>query len=102
MWQNRETRIGEEGLGSRRPCEQRDYDTENKRPVAVCSIDAEDLHAWMVSQGWAIAYRKFSTDYVDEEDDARAKKNGAWRGEFVPPMKWKHGARLPSETKVQP
>src|SRR3954447_2112291 len=43
-------------------CEQRDYDAEHKRPVAVCSTDGEDLNAWMVSEGWAVAYRKFSND----------------------------------------
>jgi endonuclease YncB( thermonuclease family) len=67
-------------LGREVHCEQRDYDSAHKRPVAVCSVDGEDVNAWMVSEGWAIAYRKFSMDYVDEENDAHAKRKGAWRG----------------------
>jgi hypothetical protein len=83
-------------------CEQRDYDAEHKRPVAVCSIDGEDLNASMVSDGWAIAYVRFSNDYVDEENEAHAKGKGAWRGNFVPPWEWRKGKRLPSESKTQP
>jgi hypothetical protein len=49
---------------------------------------AEDVNAWMVSQGWAIAYRRFSMDYVDEENNAHAKRKGAWRGHFVPAWEW--------------
>src|SRR5438093_5176422 len=54
----------------------------------------------MVSEGWAIAYRKFSMDYVDEENDAHAKRKGAWRGQFVPAWEWRRGVRLPSESKL--
>ena len=38
-------------------CEQRDID-RYKRFVAVCSLGNVDLNAWMVRQGWAIAYRQ--------------------------------------------
>jgi endonuclease YncB( thermonuclease family) len=55
-------------------CEQRDYDAVHKRPVAVCSMDGEDLNAWMVSEGWAVAYRRFSNDYVDEEKKLRPRR----------------------------
>jgi len=40
------------------------------RIVAVCSTGGEDLSAWMVRQGWALAYRHYSTAYVADEDAA--------------------------------
>lgn len=60
------------------------------RTVAVC-FDAgdEDLGAWMVRAGVAIAYRKYSTAYVDDEDTARRARRGLWAGEFVEPSKWR-------------
>jgi hypothetical protein len=33
----------------------------------VCRAGGEDLNAWLVSQGWALAYRHYSTAYVEEE-----------------------------------
>ena len=50
---------------------------------------AGDLHQPVVGQGWALAYRKYSTDYVAEEADAKAKKLGLWRGQFVAPWDWR-------------
>jgi hypothetical protein len=41
----------------------------------------------------ALAYRKYSTEYVDEEDAARAAQLGIWRGGFVPPWEWRSGQR---------
>ena len=35
---------------------------------------------WMVIQGWALAYRYYSSDYVRQEERASAKKRGIWQG----------------------
>jgi endonuclease YncB( thermonuclease family) len=51
-------------------CEQRDID-RYKRVVAVCRAGNEDLNAWLVREGHAVAYRQFSTAYVRAEDEAR-------------------------------
>ena len=69
-------------------CEQRDVD-RYQRVVAVCHVGGEDMGAWLVSEGWALAYRRYSTDYVDEEDGARTSRRGLWRGEFIPPWEWR-------------
>ena len=74
-------------------CEERDRDRYG-RIVAVCRVAGEDLNAWMVSQGWALAYRKYSTDYVSQERAAKAARRGLWRGAFVPPWDWRRGKRL--------
>ena len=33
-----------------------------------------DLNAWMVAQGWALAYRRYSRAYVDEKRAANMAK----------------------------
>ena len=39
-------------------CAERDRDRYG-RIVAVCRVGGADLNAWMVEQGWAVAYRKY-------------------------------------------
>ena len=79
-------------------CEQRDVDRYG-RVVAVCRAGAEDLNAWMVAQGWALAYRQYSTAYVGQEDAAHAAGLGIWRGAFTAPWDWRHGQRTPTITE---
>ncbi len=73
-------------------CEQRDVD-RYKRVVAVCRSGEEDLNAWLVRQGHAVAYRRYSMDYVTAEDEARIEKRGIWSGEFTLPWLWRRGER---------
>jgi endonuclease YncB( thermonuclease family) len=77
-------------------CDQQDID-RYKRIVAICRLGDEYLNAWMVRQGWALAYRQYSLDYVDEESAARAAKAGIWVGRFIEPWKWRRGARLTAD-----
>ncbi len=74
-------------------CAEKDRDRYG-RIVAVCRAGGQDLNAWLVAEGWALAYRRYSTDYVDEEGTARAARKGVWRGPFVPPWDWRRGQRL--------
>jgi endonuclease YncB( thermonuclease family) len=46
----------------------------------------------LVSAGWALAYRRYSMDYVDAEDEARKAKRGMWSGSFVKPLIWSASA----------
>ena len=73
-------------------CAQRGRDRYG-RVIAVCRKNREDINAWLVSQGWALAYRRHSRAYVDEEAAAQAAKRGIWRGEFVPPWEWRNKQR---------
>jgi endonuclease YncB( thermonuclease family) len=83
-------------------CEPRDTDRYG-RIVAICRAGSEDLNAWMVAQGWALAYRQYSTAYVGQEEAARAAGLGIWRGAFTAPWDWRHGRRTPMVTeKVAP
>lgn len=56
--------------------------------IATCWKGDEDLNQWMVLNGWAVAYRTFSTVYVDAEDTARMAKRGLWSGDFETPWEW--------------
>ncbi|MDM7947083.1 MAG: thermonuclease family protein [Oceanibaculum nanhaiense] len=80
-------------------CEQRDID-RYKRFVAVCSLGNVDLNAWMVRQGWAVAYRQYSRDYVDDESAAQTEKAGIWAGRFIEPANWRRGERLQSANQT--
>ena len=69
-------------------CHPRDIDRYG-RVVAVCEQGGEDLNAWMVEQGWALAYRRYSKAYVRNEARAAAAHRGIWVSEFQPPWEWR-------------
>ena len=46
------------------------------RLIAVCYAGLYDLNAKMVRQGWALAYRRYSKDYVDDENAAKVARKG--------------------------
>lgn len=69
-------------------CDERDRDSYG-RVVAVCRHGGTNVNAWLVTNGWAMAYRRHSLAYVDPESDARSAKRGIWRGDFVPPWDWR-------------
>jgi endonuclease YncB( thermonuclease family) len=69
-------------------CTPKDVDRYH-RIVAICYVAGRDLNRTMVEQGWAVAYRQYSTDYVDAEDQAKAGKRGLWAGEFISPWQYR-------------
>ena len=64
------------------------------RSIGVCSSGGEDLNAWLVANGWALAYRQYADDYADEEEVARSNGRGIHAGEHVAPWDWRRGERL--------
>jgi endonuclease YncB( thermonuclease family) len=69
-------------------CQTRTIDRRG-RTVARCSADGEDIQKWLVSNGWALAYRQFSRDYEADEKAAREAKAGMWHGAFIAPWDWR-------------
>ncbi len=69
-------------------CKEKDRDRFG-RVVAVCRVAGEDLGAWLVSEGWALAYRRYAVDYVEAEERARTARAGIWRGTFRAPWEWR-------------
>ncbi|MFA6019759.1 MAG: thermonuclease family protein [Rhodospirillales bacterium] len=59
------------------------------RWLAACKVADVDLGGEMVAAGLALAYRRYSSRYVTEENAARAAKQGLWAGEFDPPETWR-------------
>jgi endonuclease YncB( thermonuclease family) len=59
------------------------------RLIAVCFVGPFNVNERMVADGWALAYRKYSEDYIEAEDFAKANEEGMWRTEFVPPWEWR-------------
>jgi endonuclease YncB( thermonuclease family) len=60
-----------------------------RRVLAVCTVaGGTDINAWMVRQGWAVAYG-FSSAYRSEQDEAQAGKRGIWAGTFTAPSEWR-------------
>lgn len=60
-----------------------------QRIVARCQVGSTDVAGWMVENGWAIAYRKYSLDYVEAEQRAQSQKSGMWAGIFTQPEEWR-------------
>ena len=57
--------------------------------VARCrGRDDIDVGGYMVSLGLALAERRASDDYVDEEAAAQSEGKGVWPGIFIPPWEW--------------
>ena len=60
-----------------------------KRYLAKCFKGTINLNRWMVRNGYAIAYRKYSKIYVPDEHFAKEEKLGLWGGTFIKPEKWR-------------
>tara|TARA_B100001989_G_scaffold819_1_gene598 strand:- start:106 stop:603 length:498 start_codon:yes stop_codon:yes gene_type:complete len=60
-----------------------------KRYIATCFKGEINLNQWMVRNGYAIAYRRYSKKYVPDEEFAKEKKLGLWQGKFMSPEKWR-------------
>ena len=65
------------------------------RLIATCfTPEGLDLNGWMVEQGHALAYRRYSERYVPQEEAAKQARRGVWAGAFVAPWDWRRGERL--------
>jgi endonuclease YncB( thermonuclease family) len=70
-------------------CEAIERDRHGRLVAKVFSPNGVDIGRRLVSAGWALAYRRYSKDYVDAEDEARKGKRGMWRGTFAKPWEWR-------------
>ena len=60
-----------------------------KRSIGICYIDNQDINKWLVKNGHALAYKRYSKKYVIDELYAKENKLGIWGGTFVRPEKWR-------------
>ena len=45
-----------------------------KRYIGVCFLENVNLNKWMVRNGYAVAYRRYSKDYIEDENYAKKNK----------------------------
>lgn len=63
------------------------------RTVAACSVRGQDIEEWLVRNGYALAYRRYSSDYIGAEQEAKNNRRGVWSGSVTPPWDWRKAKR---------
>jgi len=67
--------------------------SENKdrynRYLSTCYLKKIDINSWLVKNGYAVAYKKYSKKYIFEEQFAKKNKLGIWQGTFQNPEEWR-------------
>ena len=63
-----------------------------KRTLAECFVNGESLSKFLVRSGYAFAYRKYSTKFVEDEDFAKTNKLGMWSMTFKYPWDFRKGS----------
>lgn len=71
------------------------------RMLAVCSAGGEELNQVIVEQGWAVAYRQYSDNYIGAELRAKSGDLGIWSSRFMLPSDYRH-SKLPAALASAP
>ena len=69
-------------------CKWTDKDKYN-RFIAECFKNKININAWMVRNGYAVAYRKYSKKFISAENIAKKNNSGIWEGKFQMPWDWR-------------
>ncbi len=59
------------------------------RIIAECFVNNESLSKYLVRNGYAFAYRKYSKKFIVDEDYARKNKLGLWQMKFQYPWDYR-------------
>lgn len=76
-------------------CDEHSFDRYG-RIIATCYAGLVELNGAMVEQGHAWAFRRYATDYVAAENNARSARRGIWAGKAVPAWEYRQIARQSS------
>jgi len=60
-----------------------------KRTLAECFVNDLSLSRFLVREGYAFAYRKYSKKFIDDEDFAKKNNLGMWSMNFEYPWDWR-------------
>ena len=60
-----------------------------KRTLAECFVNDLSLSRFLVREGYAFAYRKYSKKFIIDEDFARKNNIGMWSMKFEYPWDWR-------------
>lgn len=65
-----------------------------RRIVARCTVSGSDIGGWIVGQGWAVDYPRYSNGtYERLQHDAQVRRRGLWAGSFQMPWDWRAARR---------
>ena len=59
------------------------------RVLGECFVNGESLSSYLVREGFAFAYRKYSNKYIEDEEYAKLNKFGIWSMEFQYPWDYR-------------
>ena len=59
------------------------------RVLGECFVNGESLSSYLVREGFAFAYRKYSSKYIEDEEYAKFNKLGMWSMEFQYPWDYR-------------
>lgn len=60
-----------------------------KRIIAECFVNGESLSKHLVRNGYAFAYRRYSKQFIEDENFAREQKLGLWQMQFEYPWNYR-------------
>ena len=60
-----------------------------KRILAECFVNNQSLSKYLVREGFAFAYRKYSTKFIEDENYAKKNKKGMWSMTFEYPWDYR-------------
>jgi endonuclease YncB( thermonuclease family) len=63
------------------------------RALATCDVDGENIQRWLVQNGWALSFVRYSHRYDADQEKAREIKAGLWAGAFIAPWDWRHRSK---------
>lgn len=74
------------------------------RPVAIVTVDGQDLGERMIREGLAVPATQYlrsdperASAYLAAALEAKTQGRGAYAGEYIDPARWRHGERLACE-----
>jgi endonuclease YncB( thermonuclease family) len=71
-------------------------DRARSRLVGRCRVDGVDVNSWLVGEGWALDYVRYSRGaYTAMGREARERCTGLWAGTFIRPSEWRGQAASP-------
>ena len=59
------------------------------RVLGECFVNGESLSSYLVREGFAFAYRKYSNKYIQDEEYAKFNNLGMWSMEFEYPWDYR-------------
>jgi endonuclease YncB( thermonuclease family) len=65
-----------------------------KRAIAVCYLDGKDLNRWLVANGLALAYERYTKKYLNSQIEAKKNQLNIWSTHFIAPWDWRSRRRV--------